>query len=120
MPITLPPLDSRPLTGVERVATLDRVDEILELTYRSAGLGNFPDPLEETIYILLSRQTQEIGYQRAHRALRERWPTWHGVPGLDGLAALAPDWIRAGARLVGGCCRVGPGQIAALARATGN
>ena len=54
----------------------------------------------------------------------ERWSagdeSWHGVPGQDGLAALAPDWIRAGARLVGGCCRVGPGQIAALARATGN
>lgn len=48
----------------------------------------------------------------------ERWSagdeSWHGAPAQDGLAALAPDWIRAGARLVGGCCRVGPGQIARL------
>jgi homocysteine S-methyltransferase len=30
------------------------------------------------------------------------------------LAALAPQWVAAGARLVGGCCRVGPADIAAL------
>lgn len=51
----------------------------------------------------------------------ERWhageESWHGVPGLEGLAVLAPEWVRAGAGLVGGCCRVGPGQIAALAAA---
>jgi homocysteine S-methyltransferase len=51
----------------------------------------------------------------------ERWvandESWHGAPGQDGLAALAPEWVRAGADLVGGCCRVGPGQIAALAAA---
>ena len=51
----------------------------------------------------------------------ERWiagdETWTGAPGQDSLATLAPEWVRAGARLVGGCCRVGPGQIAALAGA---
>lgn len=51
----------------------------------------------------------------------ERWiagdESWHGAPGEDGLAALAPEWFRAGADLIGGCCRVGPGQIAALAAA---
>jgi homocysteine S-methyltransferase len=49
----------------------------------------------------------------------ERWnagdESWLGAPGADSLAALAPGWIAAGARLVGGCCRVGPGQIASLA-----
>jgi homocysteine S-methyltransferase len=49
----------------------------------------------------------------------ERWNAaderWHGSPGREGLAALAPQWIAAGARLVGGCCRVGPREIAALA-----
>ncbi len=47
----------------------------------------------------------------------ERWnagdESWHGAAD-HGLAALAPDWIRAGARHIGGCCRVGPGQIARL------
>jgi len=39
--------------------------------------------------------------------------SWHGEPG-HGIAALAPAWISAGARHIGGCCRVGPGQIAQL------
>ena len=43
--------------------------------------------------------------------------SWHGAPGRDGLAARAPEWVRAGAGLIGGCCRVGPGQIAALVAA---
>jgi homocysteine S-methyltransferase len=51
----------------------------------------------------------------------ERWnagdESWLGSPGGESLAALAPGWIAAGARLVGGCCRVGPGQIASLAAA---
>ncbi|HJX43829.1 MAG TPA: homocysteine S-methyltransferase family protein [Geodermatophilus sp.] len=29
--------------------------------------------------------------------------------------AAVPGWVRAGARLVGGCCRVGPAGIAAIA-----
>ncbi|MBJ7603126.1 MAG: DNA (cytosine-5-)-methyltransferase [Candidatus Dormibacteraeota bacterium] len=76
---TIPPLSRGPLTDAERLDVLDRIDEILELKYRSAGLGNFDDPLEEAVYILLSRQTREAGYQRAHRELRARWPTWQAL-----------------------------------------
>jgi homocysteine S-methyltransferase len=39
---------------------------------------------------------------------------WVGEPDLD-LAAV-DGWVEAGARLVGGCCRVGPEQIRDLAR----
>jgi homocysteine S-methyltransferase len=50
--------------------------------------------------------------------------TWEGrAPGWSGrglepteLAAAAPTWIAAGARLVGGCCRTTPAHIHALAR----
>jgi homocysteine S-methyltransferase len=42
---------------------------------------------------------------------------WTGAPGNEQLAALAPGWIESGARIVGGCCRTGPGDIAALATA---
>ncbi len=38
-------------------------------------------------------------------------------PGVD--AATAHRWVAAGARLVGGCCRVGPRQIAELAASLG-
>ena len=40
---------------------------------------------------------------------------WAGTPGLD--AGLAIDWVSAGARIVGGCCRVRPDDIAAMAAA---
>jgi len=51
--------------------------ELLEATYRSADLGNIADDvLAETIYILLTLQTQELVYQRVLGALRERFPTW--------------------------------------------
>jgi homocysteine S-methyltransferase len=39
--------------------------------------------------------------------------TWTGSPGVDSDAV--PRWIEAGARLVGGCCRVRPQHVAAIA-----
>jgi len=39
---------------------------------------------------------------------------WHGGCNHGSLTALAPQWIRDGARLVGGCCRIGPREIAEL------
>ncbi|OBB99263.1 homocysteine S-methyltransferase [Mycobacterium sp. 852002-40037_SCH5390672] len=49
----------------------------------------------------------------------ERWDTarrsWIGPSRLR--SGLAVQWIAAGARIVGGCCRVGPGDIAGLRRA---
>lgn len=52
----------------------------------------------------------------------ERWDgrthDWHGSADPASLATLAPDWIGAGARMVGGCCRIGPREIAALAQST--
>jgi len=49
----------------------------------------------------------------------ERWDaatrTWSG--GTAPLAEAAPNWVAAGARLVGGCCRSMPADIAAIASA---
>ena len=44
---------------------------------------------------------------------------WRFADGLapEALADLAVDWVRRGARLLGGCCGTGPEHIAALARA---
>lgn len=53
----------------------------------------------------------------AYPNLGESWDsathTWRGDPSYD--TDLATAWVAAGARLVGGCCRVGPRQIAELA-----
>ena len=49
----------------------------------------------------------------------ERWDAgrraWTGAAAFD--PAAVSRWVAAGARLVGGCCRVGPAEIAALAAA---
>jgi homocysteine S-methyltransferase len=39
---------------------------------------------------------------------------WHGACDHESLATLAPQWVRDGARLIGGCCRIGPREIAEL------
>jgi homocysteine S-methyltransferase len=44
-------------------------------------------------------------------AVRRRWT---GSPGIS--TEDVPAWVAAGARLVGGCCRVGPEHVAAIAR----
>jgi homocysteine S-methyltransferase len=40
---------------------------------------------------------------------------WTGSPGIS--PDEVPTWVAAGARLVGGCCRVRPAHIAAIAAA---
>jgi homocysteine S-methyltransferase len=51
----------------------------------------------------------------------ERWDAagrrWTGSPGVS--PDDVPAWVAAGARLVGGCCRVRPADIAAIARTLG-
>jgi homocysteine S-methyltransferase len=44
---------------------------------------------------------------------------WHGSPQRESLADLASQWVDAGARIIGGCCRTGPRDITALSRAVG-
>jgi homocysteine S-methyltransferase len=48
----------------------------------------------------------------------EQWDAqmhdWRGSHDRGSLAALAPQWVSAGARIVGGCCRIGPKEIADL------
>jgi DNA (cytosine-5)-methyltransferase 1 len=56
---------------------IERIAELLEVRYRSADLGNVTDDvLAETIYILLTLNTQEPVYQRLFGDLRARYPTW--------------------------------------------
>jgi homocysteine S-methyltransferase len=46
--------------------------------------------------------------------------TWVGTATPLQCEHAANDWIAAGATIVGGCCRIGPGQIAAMARSVNN
>jgi S-methylmethionine-dependent homocysteine/selenocysteine methylase len=65
------------------------------------------------------------GYANGFAAVPAGWDTADGIAALGVRRDLGPeaylkhvrDWIAAGARLVGGCCEIGPGHIARLREA---
>jgi len=106
----VPELHGTPGTGTRRLQPVDagtdaarvrgvveRVAELLEVTYRSADLGNVEDVLTEAIYILLSLNTRERVYQRVFRELRKTYPCWAEVlaaPEHDLQALLRPAGLQ--------------------------
>jgi S-methylmethionine-dependent homocysteine/selenocysteine methylase len=54
-----------------------------------------------------------VAYPNSGEAWDAEARTWREDPSFD--AGLVRDWIAAGARLIGGCCRVGPEAIAEVA-----
>lgn len=65
--------------GLEPAGVIARVDELLEVAYRSGNLGNLDCVLDEAIYILLSLQTRETVYQRVFQELRAAYTSWRDV-----------------------------------------
>ena len=58
-----------------------------------------------------------VAYPNRGEAWDHELGAWAGDGAFD--PALVPTWVAAGARLVGGCCRVGPTDVAAIAAAVG-
>lgn len=52
---------------------------ILHREYASPDLGNKADPIDELVYIILSRRTREGAYQAAFAALHAKYETWEEV-----------------------------------------
>ena len=76
---------------------VSRADELLELSHRSADLGNLQDPLDEAIYILLSLQTREAVYRRVFKRLKSSFKCWDEVleaPDEDLADILRPGGIQ--------------------------
>jgi endonuclease III len=71
------PYQASPRAGPDR-STVGRVVSILAGTYHTADLGNLPDPVEELVWIPLTRQTHR---QNAMRS-------WQRITALGGPAAL--------------------------------
>lgn len=68
---------------------VDRVDELLELAYRSADLGVTEDPIDEAIRILLGYQTRAAFCSQIYEPLTDHYSEgWHKV-----LEASEPDLI---------------------------
>jgi homocysteine S-methyltransferase len=61
-----------------------------------------------------------IVYPNSGEVYRSEDNTWLGTATPLQCERAAEDWIAAGAQLVGGCCRIGPGQIEAMTRAVTN
>lgn len=55
------------------------INEILDKCYGSPNHGNKPDPMDELIYIHLSKKTHEAGYARAFENLSKAFPRWKGL-----------------------------------------
>lgn len=56
-----------------------RAFEILDRSYPEDRLGNHENPLDELIYILLSRRAREAQYQRSYQALKKRFHPWKKI-----------------------------------------
>lgn len=70
--------------GSARVKTgfqsqLARIERRLRETYGQPRHHNPTDPLDDLIFLMLSRMTQEIKYTRTYQALRAQLPTWDQV-----------------------------------------
>lgn len=64
------------VTPTTRAATIARIDELLEVRYRSGHLRNLDDPLAETVYMLLIEESREAVCRPVFRLLRNRYPRW--------------------------------------------
>ena len=48
----------------------------LDEQHGTPDLGNKSDPIDELVYIILSRRTREAAYQEAYAALKRQYPRW--------------------------------------------
>ncbi len=56
-------------------------------------------------------------YPNSGEVYRSEDNSWYGTRSALQCEQAAADWIKAGATLVGGCCRIGPEQIRAMSNA---
>ncbi|WP_346623406.1 homocysteine S-methyltransferase [Blastococcus montanus] len=105
--------------GVARTRRGERVDEVFGM---AAGIDEViavgvnctaPAAIGPTVAAAATAGKPVVAYPNSGEAWdagARRWTGSAGVPPGD-----VPGWVAAGARLIGGCCRVRPADIAALA-----
>jgi len=62
---------------------IDTIADIFEALYRSPNHGNKSRPMDELIYIHLSKKTNERGYSEAFNRLSSEFPNWEGLAEAD-------------------------------------
>lgn len=74
-----------------------------------------PEVVSEAIHALRAGTDKAIVvYPNSGEQWDGQTRSWRGSWDHGSLAALATQWVNAGARMIGGCCRIGPPEIAAL------
>ena len=58
---------------------IKEINELLDFEYSSPDHFNKEDPLDELVFILLSRRTRGIGYETAFNNIKTRYPNWEDV-----------------------------------------
>src|SRR2546426_9683809 len=56
-----------------------RIEEILRASYGQPSLGNKADPVDELVYIMLSRRTREAATRQVFVRLKRRFPLWEQI-----------------------------------------
>ena len=118
--------DSARLRSGERI--IDAVQTLGDLPVEAMLFNcSFPEAMTAAMPALASldeRRGRHFGaYANGFTEIPEDWTLWDGVANLEARRDLDPAaycqqaqrWYEAGARLIGGCCEVGPDHIAALA-----
>ena len=86
--------------------------ELKRLVKQEAGKGGAPGDVSPA---LATTEGVTVAYPNSGQGWDARARAWTGESAFD--AGDVEAWLDAGARLVGGCCRVGPGQVASMAEA---
>jgi DNA (cytosine-5)-methyltransferase 1 len=63
----------------EAIAWVREINRLLELLHGTPTLGNKADPVDELVYIILSRKTREDAYQSSFDALKRSYRRWEDL-----------------------------------------
>lgn len=77
---TSDPMDKHMFFLLRNIAT---ISDILEALYKSPNHGNKFDPMDELVYIHLSKKTNELSYVDAYDRLSSAFPNWEGLAEAD-------------------------------------
>jgi homocysteine S-methyltransferase len=97
---------------IDCVEFLDRQDQIIGIGVNCTPTG-FITPLIRAIRSATAKPI--VVYPNSGEAWDSASQSWSGRRAGQNFGQLAEEWYEAGARIIGGCCRTGPADIASIA-----
>jgi homocysteine S-methyltransferase len=93
------------------LAELDRFEQVLAVGLNCTAPALVPALLRDA-----AKATSKplLVYPNSGEQYDAQGKCWHGPRDAEQFATAAREWHRAGARMIGGCCRTGPADIAAV------